>query len=96
MFTNINRSGWEPVDEQSFRSAQEMLQKMSEDTEQPTEFTLLNREWDLMAGVFAPIYTPAPELFSTWIPYPVNGTFLEMGSGAGVTAVVAALSAVAP
>lgn len=53
-------------------------------------FTLLEREWTLLPDVFAPTLTPVTELFSTWIPYPVGGAFLELGSGTGVTAVVAA------
>lgn len=52
---------------------------------------MLGLDWELMDGVFAPIYTPATELYSTWMPYPVGGAFLEVGCGAGVTAVMAAL-----
>jgi release factor glutamine methyltransferase len=57
----------------------------------PTEFALLDREWTLLPGVFAPVYTPVTRLFTSWLPYPCGGRFLEMGSGAGVTAVTAAL-----
>jgi release factor glutamine methyltransferase len=58
----------------------------------PTQFTLMGRDWDLLDGVFNPSYTPVTRLFSEHLPYPRDGSFLEMGCGAGVTAVVAALS----
>jgi release factor glutamine methyltransferase len=58
----------------------------------PNEFSLLGRAWDLLDGVFAPSFTPVTELFTTWLPYPVGGSFLEMGCGAGVTTVIAAQS----
>ena len=58
----------------------------------PTEFRLLDRDWTLLDGVFSPVRTPVTGLFSQWLPYPAGGTFLEMGSGAGVTAVLAALA----
>lgn len=65
------------MDEQSFRGAQEMFRKMSEDPERLREFKLLDREWDLLPGVFAPIYTPVTELFTTWLLYSVGGTSLR-------------------
>lgn len=58
----------------------------------PDQFAMLGRTWTLSPGVFAPVHTASTELFSTWLPFPVGGTFLEIGSGAGVTAVTAALS----
>jgi release factor glutamine methyltransferase len=66
-----------------------LLHRHLSDTGRATQFTLLGPTWDLLDGVFSPAYTPVTELFSTWIPYPADGRFLEMGSGAGVTAVVA-------
>jgi release factor glutamine methyltransferase len=57
----------------------------------PAEFELLGLTWDLMDGVFAPIYTASTELYSSWLPYPEGGSFLEVGCGTGVTAVLAAL-----
>lgn len=56
----------------------------------PDRFSLLGREWELLAGVFSPSFTPVTELFTGWLPYPAGGSFLEVGSGAGVTAVTAA------
>jgi release factor glutamine methyltransferase len=62
------------------------------DTEgRPSQFDLLGLRWDLLPGVFVPVYTASTELFSEWMPYPVGGSFLEIGCGAGVTAVTAAL-----
>lgn len=58
----------------------------------PDRFSLLGEEWELLAGVFAPTFTPVTELFTSWLPYPVGGSFLEVGSGTGVTAVTAARS----
>jgi release factor glutamine methyltransferase len=81
-----------PVNMRSLARAQSLLRKHVEDSARPAEFTLLGRDWELMEGVFAPTYTPVTRLFTTWIPYPPGGTFLEMGCGAGVTAVVAAQS----
>lgn len=58
----------------------------------PDEFAMLGRTWTLLPGVFAPIHTVTTELFTGWLPYPVGGSFLEVGSGTGVTAVTAALT----
>lgn len=72
--------------------ASELLRRHVEDPTRPSEFRLVGRDWELMDGVFAPTYTPVTQLFTEWVPYPVGGSFLEMGCGAGVTAVVAALA----
>lgn len=69
-----------------------LLRRHLDDKERPRQFALLGQTWDLLDGVFCPSYTPVTELFSSWLPYPVGGRFLEMGSGAGVTAVVAVQS----
>ncbi|MDR7273616.1 methyltransferase [Catenuloplanes atrovinosus] len=58
----------------------------------PARFTLLDRSWVLLPGVFAPTMTSSTEFFSRALPYPIGGSFLEMGCGAGVTAVWAALA----
>jgi release factor glutamine methyltransferase len=80
------------MDERS-RSRGEYLFKLNtEDPDRPTEFDLLGRRWGLLDGVFSPSYTVATQLLTSWIAYPVGGRFLEIGAGAGVTAVVAALS----
>ena len=78
--------------ERGFTRGQQLFRRHVEERVQPTEFELVGRRWTLLPGVFAPTYTPVTVLFTTWIPYPVNGTLLEIGSGAGVTAVSAALA----
>ncbi len=79
------------MDEDSFLAAQQMYRTMSQDPDRPDSFTLLGREWDLLPDVFGPNYTPVTQLMTEWLPFPAGGTFLEMGCGAGVTAVMAAL-----
>lgn len=56
-----------------------------------SEFTMLGRQWHLLPEVFAPTHTDSTELFTRQLSFPAEGTFLEMGCGAGVTAVTAAL-----
>jgi release factor glutamine methyltransferase len=55
-------------------------------------FTLFGREWDLVPEVYAPVYAASTRLFTEWLQYPKGGSMLEIGCGAGVTAVMAALS----
>ena len=78
------------MDETGFRRGSTLLRRHIQDDDRPGEFTLLGQSWELLDGVFSPTYTPITELFSSWLPYPQGGAFLEMGCGAGVTAVVAA------
>ncbi|ATY97381.1 methyltransferase domain-containing protein [Streptomyces bacillaris] len=59
------------------------------------EFDLLDRTWDLLPGVWPPYISPETKGFTDWLPYPVGGSFLEVGSGCGVTSVTAALRGVA-
>lgn len=54
-------------------------------------FRLLGRTWDLFAEVFSPVHTYGTAFYSERIPFPAGGSFLEVGCGAGVTAVQAAL-----
>jgi release factor glutamine methyltransferase len=56
---------------------------------EPTTFRLHDREWDLLPGVFAPNYCESTGFFTESIPFPVGGSFLEVGCGTGVTAVSA-------
>ena len=60
--------------------------------DRPSVFTLFDREWDLVPEVYAPIYASSTRLFTQWLQYPRDGSMLEIGCGAGVTAVMAALS----
>jgi release factor glutamine methyltransferase len=69
-----------------------LLDRHQADDHQAGQFTLLGQTWDLLDGVFSPAYTPVTELFTSWLPYPARGRFLEMGCGAGVTAVAAVQS----
>lgn len=53
---------------------------------------MFDREWDLVPEVFAPVYISSTRLFTQWLEYQEDGSMLEVGCGAGVTAVMAALS----
>ncbi|MGQ4332368.1 methyltransferase [Streptomyces hayashii] len=57
-----------------------------------TEFSLLGRDWELLPGVFSPTACFSTKLFASWLPYAGAERFLEIGSGAGVIAVTAALA----
>ncbi len=59
--------------------------------QRPAEFTMFDRTWELMDGVFAPVFCLSTRLFTEWTVFPVGGRFLEIGCGAGVTAVMAAV-----
>ncbi|MET8682019.1 methyltransferase domain-containing protein [Streptomyces sp. NPDC004647] len=61
-------------------------------TDRPMEFELLGLRWDLLPDVFAPFHSPSTEAYSRWLPYPEGSSLLEMGCGAGVTAVFGALN----
>ncbi|GAU66014.1 hypothetical protein SSP35_02_03830 [Streptomyces sp. NBRC 110611] len=56
------------------------------------EFQLLGRTWELLPEVWLPTLSYSTEFYTTHLPYPPDGSFLEIGCGAGVTAVHAALS----
>jgi release factor glutamine methyltransferase len=75
-----------------FTRGSQLHRRHLEDPAPPDEFELLGRRWTLLRDVFSPVYTPVTELFTTWLPLPDGGSVLEMGSGAGVTAVTAALA----
>ena len=79
------------IDERTQKLVLTILDRHAQSEGRPTEFELLGVNWELMDGVFAPVYTPSTGLYSSWLPYPKGGTFLEVGCGAGVTAVYAAL-----
>ncbi|MGW8529248.1 SAM-dependent methyltransferase [Nocardiopsis sp. NPDC055824] len=55
-------------------------------------FDALGRSWDLLPGVFSPALTSSTGFYTRHLPFPQGGRFLEIGCGAGVTAVQAALS----
>lgn len=66
--------------------------------DRPMTFSLHQREWDMLPGVFSPICSPttgvAMELLGLGHPemMPRAGSFLEIGCGAGLIAVSAALA----
>lgn len=59
--------------------------------DRPAVFTMFGLDWDLLPEVYAPVYALSSRLFTDWLPYPVGGALLEVGSGAGLAAVTAAL-----
>ncbi|MEV6233597.1 methyltransferase domain-containing protein [Saccharopolyspora shandongensis] len=79
------------VQQSSFDVGMRLAQRHGELEGRPAEFDLLGLRWDLLPEVFAPIHTASTELFARWLPYPSGGKFLEIGCGAGVIAVNAAL-----
>jgi release factor glutamine methyltransferase len=87
----VSQEGTGAVDERTHEVVLSVLARHARSDGRPTEFELLGLTWDLMEGVFAPVFTSSTELYSIWMPYPVGGAFLEVGCGAGVTAVLAAL-----
>lgn len=60
--------------------------------DRPTVFELAGREWDLLDSVFPPVYSPSTQAFLDLLEFPVGGSMLEMGCGAGLIAVSAALA----
>ncbi|GAB3213755.1 methyltransferase [Marinactinospora thermotolerans] len=77
------------------RLAEETLERAINTEGFPDTFTLLGREWTLRRGVFPGTVTAATEVMASALPYPVGGSFLEVGSGSGVISVTAALRGVA-
>jgi len=55
-------------------------------------YECLGHHFMINEGVFPPTHFQSTGIFTRLIPYPKGGRFLEIGCGAGVTAVVAALS----
>ncbi|MFG2293376.1 methyltransferase [Streptomyces sp. NPDC048603] len=78
------------VDDDSFRIGLQLVERHGEGTK-PRQFEMAGLQWQLLPQVFAPTHTESTALFTEWLPFPVGGTFLEVGCGAGVTAVMAAL-----
>lgn len=90
--TNVTAASHPAPEGLGFARGQQLFRRHLADRDPQAEFELLDRRWTLLNGVFAPIHTPVTELFTRWLPYPVAGSLLEMGSGTGVTAVSAALA----
>jgi release factor glutamine methyltransferase len=66
-----------------------LMRRHAEVTER-TEFRLLGQTWDLLPGVYAPTLTHSAALYAEWVPYPLDGSFCELGCGTGYIAVTAA------
>lgn len=73
------------------RQAAGILLDRHREIAEPATFRLLGLEWDLLPGVYAPHLTQSAALYAEWLPYPVHGSFCEVGSGCGYLAVTAAL-----
>ncbi len=80
------------MDESRLARGEYLYRRNVEDLDRPTEFELLGRRWELLEGVFSPHCTLSTALLTSWIPYPAGGSFLEIGAGAGITAITAAQS----
>lgn len=69
-----------------------LVRSTTDGVTEPTTFELHERVWDLLPGVFAPTYCVSTGFFTESIPFPAGGSFLEVGAGTGVTAVMAAVN----
>ncbi|MER5749389.1 methyltransferase domain-containing protein [Streptomyces sp. NPDC002088] len=87
---------------QQVRSYERSLARCAESrtrADRPRVFTMEGREWDLLDGVFAPVHSPSTRvglefLGMTGPAAPAvadRGSFLEVGCGTGLIAVLAAL-----
>ncbi|MER7763392.1 methyltransferase [Streptomyces sp. NPDC097619] len=77
--------------QEQYTRGRKLVSELGTEGNGPTSFTLLGREWDLVPGTYEPGPGAGAEFYTTALPYPVGGDFLEIGCGAGVTAVWAAL-----
>ncbi|MFD0205442.1 MULTISPECIES: methyltransferase domain-containing protein [Saccharothrix] len=77
--------------DERYRIGRKLVAELGPADQANTTFELLGKEWDLVPGAYAPAPGTGTEYYTTAIPYPVGGRFLEIGCGAGVTAVWAAL-----
>ncbi|MFG2293238.1 methyltransferase domain-containing protein [Streptomyces sp. NPDC048603] len=81
------------------RSLQRSRTSLSRE-DRPKVFALCGREWDLLDEVFAPVFCPSTAIAVDFLdldgpvppPVPRGASFLEIGCGSGVTAVMAALA----
>lgn len=86
----------------SFERSLERSRRSLHRGDRPKEFTLAGRDWDLVDEVFAPVYSPSTEVALEFLGLTGNaeggqgGSFLEIGCGAGVAAVLAALAGRSP
>ncbi|WDD92872.1 class I SAM-dependent methyltransferase [Burkholderia sp. FERM BP-3421] len=62
------------------------------EAERVTRYVCDGRSFEVHEDVFPPTHFQSTGIFTRYLPYPSGGAFLEIGCGAGVTAVTAALS----
>ena len=74
-----------------YRTGLDLAARLGGEADGTKAFELLGRQWDLLPGVFWPRPGTGTEWYTTAIPYRNAPRFLEIGCGAGVTAVWAAL-----
>lgn len=81
--------------EHTFNSAvlNSVIQRLNDaEIDDNQNYECLGHYFKINKGVFPPTHFQSTGIFTRLIPYPKEGRFLEIGSGAGVTAVIAALS----
>ncbi|MES9520232.1 methyltransferase domain-containing protein [Streptomyces capoamus] len=83
---------------QSYERSLERSRLSATRTDRPRVFPLCGLEWDLLDDVFAPVYSPSTGVALELLglnrrpPVPRTGSFLEIGCGTGVIAVMGALA----
>jgi precorrin-6B methylase 2 len=96
LFRNIDHCSPGRIPGVSYKEAPEdvedILRRTMSASPYPESFTLLGRDWVLQRDVFPSTLTAATEVMASILPYPRHGAFLEVGSGTGVIAVMAALA----
>jgi release factor glutamine methyltransferase len=63
---------------------------------QPVEVSALGRDWVVLPEVFSPVAGKSSRTHLELLDFPAGGSFLEVGSGAGVIAVSAAMAGCRP
>ncbi|WP_310723939.1 50S ribosomal protein L11 methyltransferase [Streptomyces sp. N2A] len=82
---------------QDYTRSLERSERARTRADRPDVFTLRGREWELLDEVFAPNYAPSSAVSLEFlgcfeeVQLPRRGSLLEIGSGTGIVAVMAAL-----
>ncbi|WP_409180332.1 methyltransferase [Amycolatopsis sp. VS8301801F10] len=76
------------------RIGRHIIEQYRADRHRPAVFAAAGLEWDLLDEVWPPTYSPGGELFADRIPFGRMSSFLEMGCGTGIMAVLAARAGV--
>lgn len=80
-------------DSHQSRTFQLTLAQIAQSTDpvtRPATMVVCGETFALHRGVVSPVAFPSTEIFASKLPYPIGGSFLEMGCGAGVAAVLGA------